>query len=200
MAYKPSDKRKREEENLDVNITPIMNLMVVLIPLLLSAAKFTQLALLEYLPPTEAAAAENTPPGENKGIGSEELNLNLLVNLTETGIQVSIYQTVQLGPNFYEIPLENGLYNWAALKDSLWSIKQREVGAPIGTETVPDERTGEMQEKPKYRVKDGEEVSITAVGTTPFQTIIQLMDACRTYKVNDELYTLFPITLLKQFQ
>jgi len=86
------------------------------------------------------------------------------------------------------------------LKDSLWSIKQREVGEPIGTETVQDEVTGEMKEKPKYRVKDGEEVSITAVGITPFQTIIQLMDACRTYEVKGELRTLFPITLLKQFQ
>lgn len=201
MAFRPSDKKKRAAENLDLDITPIMNLMVVLIPLLLSTAKFTQIALLEYLPPAEAAPTENAAPSEGDGGGEEQASLNLLVNLSETGSQISLYQTVEDGPNFYEIPkLANGDYNWVALKDSLWSIKQREVGEPIGTEIVQDERTGEMTEKPKYRVKDGEEVSITAVGATPFQTIVRLMDHCRYYEVDGSKRTLFPITLLKQFQ
>lgn len=51
MAFKPSDKKKRAPESIEPNITPIMNLMVVLIPMLLSAARLTELSLLEYLPP-----------------------------------------------------------------------------------------------------------------------------------------------------
>ena len=124
MAFKPSQKRSRAEGDTEINITPIMNLMVVLIPLLLSASKFTELALLEYLPPAEGAPVEaGAAPSEGDGKKTE--NINLLLNLVETGIQVSIFQSVEEGPNFYEIPiLLSGEYNWMTLKDSLWSIKQ----------------------------------------------------------------------------
>lgn len=201
MAFKPSDKRRREEESIEPNITPIMNLMVVLIPMLLSAAQLTELSLLEYLPPAEATVSEDSgAPSEDTGDGQID-KLNLLLNLVESGIQVSVYQSVDVGPHFYEIPLlPNGTYNWNALKDSLTSIKLGEVGDPIGSEMVQDERTGEMKEIPKFRVKDGEEVSITASGSTPFQTIVKTMDTCKYYVQGQEQKPLFPITLLKQFQ
>lgn len=202
MAFKPSQKRSREEENIEPNITPIMNLMVVLIPLLLSAAQLTELSLLEYLPPAEAGVSEST--------GSDELEddltqptekLSLVVNLAETGIQLSMFEAVEPGPHFYEIPLRpNGAYNWSVLKDSLISIKSNIVGNPIGTEMIQDERTGEMKEILKYKYKDGEEISITAVGRTPFQTIIQTMDTCKFFVMGNEQKPLFPMTLLKQFQ
>lgn len=201
MAFKPSQKRSRQEQDTEINITPIMNLMVVLIPLLLSASKFTELALLEYLPPAEAATAESAdaPPSES---GSNKIDkISLLLNLIETGIQVSIFQSVEEGPNFYEIArLGSGDYDWVTLKDSLWSIKQTHVGEPIGTENVTDETTGEIRQISKYRVIDGEEASITAVATTTFQTVIMVMDACRYKTVGNEQKALFPYTLLKQFQ
>lgn len=200
MAFKPSSRRNREDEDIELNITPIMNLMVVLIPLLLSAAQLTELSLLEYLPPAEATAAEDSgaPPSESQG--GQETRLNLLLNLVETGAQVSIFQTVEEGPFFYEIPLQSGSYNWKALKDSLWNIKQREVGEPIGTEMIEDELTGEQREVPKYKVLDAREISITATGNAPFQVIINAMDACRNYKIGNELRELFPMVQLKQFQ
>lgn len=187
-------------EDEEPNITPIMNLMVCLIPLLLSVGMRSELALLEYLPPAEATAAEGVgaPPDEG-GAGKIE-KLNLLINLAETGVQVSIYEKV-VGEYFYEIPLlPDGSYDWSTVKDSLWAIKQREVGEPIGSETVTDEVSGEMKEIPKYRLVDGEEVSITATGGTQFQKIINAMDACRFYDVGNERMTMFPITMLKQFQ
>jgi len=104
VAFKPSDKRKREEEDLDLNITPIMNLMVVLIPLLLSAAKFTQLALLEYLPPAEAASSESAPPGETKGGAGEEISLNLLVNLAEPASRSACISRWMLDPISLKFP------------------------------------------------------------------------------------------------
>jgi len=199
VAFQPSKKRNREEEAGELNVTPIMNLMVVLIPLLLSVAGLTELSLLEYLPPAEAGVPKDVdaPPSEP---GPDEAKLDLLLNLSETSLQVSVFLSSDLGPNFYEIPLVNGLYNWVTLKDSLWSIKVNKVGPPIGKETVVDERTGEEKEIPKYRYQDGEEISIAAMGHTPFQTIIHAMDACKYYKIGGEKKTLFPITVLKQFQ
>ncbi len=201
MAFKPSQKRSRDEDDTELNITPIMNLMVVLIPLLLSASKFTELALLEYLPPAEAAPAESAgaPPSESGGDKIDKISL--LLNLVDTGVQVSIFESVEEGPNFYEIPrIANGAYDWDTLKDSLWSIKQTHVGEPIGTEDVTNELTGEVTQISKYRVIDGEEASITAVATTTFQTVIKVMDACRYKTVENEQKTLFPLTVLKQFQ
>jgi len=202
VAFKPSSRRRREDEELELDIRPIMNLMVVLIPLLLSAAQLTELSLLEYLPPAEAAAAEDAgAPSEEPGKSGKVEKLNLLLNLAETGIQISMYQTVEEGPYFYEIPLLlEGSYDWKTMQDSLWSIKMNQVGEPIGSESVMDERTGEMKEIPKFKFKDGEEVSITAQGTTPFQTIINAMDGCKSYKVGNKIKPMFPITLLKQFQ
>ncbi len=202
MAYQPSQKRKREEEDIELNITPIMNLMVVLIPLLLSAAQLTELSLLEYLPPAESATAEDAgaPAEEPKGGGKTD-KLSLLVNIAEEGIQVSMFQTVEEGKFFYEIPKKvDGSYNWETLNDSLWSIKQNIVGEPIGTEKVQDEITGEMKEVPKYKFKDGEEVSITAMGVTPFQIIVEAMDKCKYRVENKEIKPMFPVAMLKQFQ
>lgn len=202
MAFKPSEKRKREDADLELNITPIMNLMVVLIPLLLSAAQLTELSLLEYLPPAEAAASEDSgaPPAES-GKGGKTDKMNLLVNLVETGIQVSLFQTVEEGQYFYEIPLSpDETYNWAAFKDSLWSIKQNVVGDPTGVETVNDEITGETKEVPKFKFQDAREVSITAMGQTPFQIIVNTMDACRSYKSDGSESEMFPVAMLKQFQ
>lgn len=197
MAFKPSDKKKRAQEFIQPNITPIMNLMVVLIPMLLSAARLTELSLLEYLPPAETSSTDS---GAEKLPEEVSEKLNLLVNIQPEAIQVSIYQSVDLGPNFFEIPLKAGGYDWEALKDSLVEIKKREVREPIGTEMVLDERSGEMKSIPKYRFGDGEEVSIAADGGIPFQIIIRAMDACKFYVDNRERKALFPITLLKQFQ
>ena len=204
MAFKPSEKRNRDEEDLELNITPIMNLMVVLIPLLLSVAQLTELSLLEYLPPAEAAATEDgaaTPPDE--GGGGERAKINLLVNLAEEGLQVSIFGAVDnsSGEYFFEIPLTaNQTYDWNALTQRLVQIKQDQIGAPIGVEQVQDEATGELKEIPKFKFSDAEEVSITAVGQTPFQTIIDVIDASRVYKEGSQEKPLFPIPLLKQFQ
>lgn len=210
MAFKPSQKRRKPPEDVELNTTPIMNLMVVLIPLLLAGAKFTELTLLEYLPPAEATAASDTgaPPEEGSGGGGEE-KLNLLLNLVDAGIQISLFGSVKEGEHFYVIPKSpDGNYNWKALNDSLVSVKQNIVGPQIGTKTIFNERDSTYQEVPAYKYADATEVSITALSSTHFQTIVNAMDACQKYSqeefINGErqvaIKELFPVTILKQFQ
>ena len=199
----PSLRRTRPEGTTELNLTPIMNLMVVLIPLLLSVAEFTKLALLEYMPPAEAAEDagagaddQNQAPDEEK-----DINLRLLFNLSDDNIiQVSMFGKLEEGEFFYEIPSTGSGYNLAALNDSLYSIKVREVGEPTGKDSVFNENSMQWEVFNTYRVKDGREVSITALDAIPFQTIINVMDVCRYKEIDGEKRELFPLTLLKQFQ
>ncbi|MFC2150293.1 biopolymer transporter ExbD [Calditrichota bacterium] len=203
--FKPSERRKGEQGDPELNLTPIMNLMVCLIPLLLSVAQLTELALLEYMPPAESAPDEGGGGSDDENNTPDEdqpKNLSLLVNFTDSSkLQVSMYGKVKEGEHFYEIlPVQPGQYNLAALEDSLWSIKQREVGESTGLDSIQDLRTGAWETFPKFRVKDGREVSITAKGEVPFQTVVNVMDLCRYREVDGRKEELFPITLLKQFQ
>lgn len=201
MAFKPSDKKKVETESTELNLLPVMNLIIVLIPLLLSVAKLSSMAMLEYLPPAEAAEAAEAGAPPSEGSGGNETTLNLLVNIAETGLQVSMYNKVEPGPHFFEIPIKgDGSYDFEALNSRLWQVKQSEVGSKLGVDSVMNEMTGKMESFPVYRVKDGREVSITAISKTPFQVVISAMDACRKYESDGKAEELFPVALLKQFQ
>ena len=202
MAFKPSKRRSRQEEDADLNILPVMNLVMVLIPLLLSVAQLSEIALLEYLPPAEAAEAPEAgaAPSEEPGKAGEEARLSLVINLADSSIQISMYNKVQPGPYFYEIPqLEDHTYDWETLKDSLWSIKEREVGPQLGIDSTQNE-SDQWEYYPTFKVKDGREVSITAKGETPFQLIVNTMDVCQYYKVEEEKREMFPVAVLKQFE
>ncbi len=67
MAYKPSNRRQSPKLEAELDIRPIMNLMVCLIPLLLAGAQFIKNTQLEVnLPPGKASAGpdQETPPKE----------------------------------------------------------------------------------------------------------------------------------------
>lgn len=201
MAFKPSDKKKLEAESTDLNLLPVMNLIICLIPLLLSVAKLSTMAMLEYLPPAEAAEAGEAGAPPSEGAGGSETMLNLLVNISETGLQVSMFGKVEEGPFFFIVPqLPDGAYDFGTLNARLREIKQREVGSPTGLDSSLNEISGKMEVYPTYRVKDGREVSITAMGRTPFQTVINTMDACRKYEADGQVEELFPVAVLKQGQ
>ncbi len=72
--------RRRSVGAADLNITPFMNLMVVLIPFLLSGVVFSRLAILEMRLPT----SQNTP-AESK---TEKEPFRLIVTLRQTGLTV----------------------------------------------------------------------------------------------------------------
>lgn len=75
--------RRPKMESTDIDLTPYMNLLVVLAPFLLITAVFTRLAVLEiYLPPPASAELMSTLP-------SPEEQLVLTISITEKGLVVA---------------------------------------------------------------------------------------------------------------
>jgi len=202
VAFKPSLKRKREEVDTEINLLPMMNIVCSLIALLMGVAQMAETSMMEYLPPAEAVAVDDdsAPPAEAPK-WNNDATIDAMVNITATGFQVSLFGKTEPGPYFFEIPISpDGTYDFKGLTQRLGEAKQREVGDPIGIDSVMNDNTGKMDVFAVYRYRDGREVSITALGTTNFQTIVKTMDACRRMTVNGEDKELFPVAMLKQFQ
>ena len=86
MAYRPSYRRSSLDEEVELNLTPVMNLMVVLIPLLLSSAQFIKIGIIDLnLPPAVGAQGEAV-----KAPKEAEIKLDLAVTITIT-LLVSIF-------------------------------------------------------------------------------------------------------------
>jgi len=170
MAYRPSKRRKNVFEMEHTNITPMMNLMVVLIPLLLTSAEFVRLGVIELnLPPAavgpEGEMLDELPQEERK-------KLDLTVTITDQGFFLSSSVAVlsgeqEGGPS---ISMVNGEYDFDQLSRKLYDIK----------------------EKAKDRFPDIDDIIIMAEPAIDYQTIISTMDASRGIRIDGEMITLFP--------
>ncbi len=170
MAFKPSKRSRKPIESTELNLTPVMNLMVVLIPLLLVTAQFIKLGMIEL----------NLPPAVGSGGVSQSempkeagLKLNLTVTITDKGFYLASSAAVALGENGEgpTIPrLANGDYNYDELTKLLYEIKKKASG----------------------QFSDTEQIVILAEPEVTYQTVIFTMDASRSVKVNNEQQPLFP--------
>jgi biopolymer transport protein ExbD len=187
------------------DVTPIMGVILVIIPMLLAATEFTKIALLDYLPPSESEEQGGGGGGGAGGNTENEQKLTLVANLRADGIQMSLFGNTRPGPNFYTIPmLGDKTYNWATFVDSLYSIKVNIVGNPVGIDSVLDESTNQWNTFKTYKYIDGRDLNITADGDLQFQNVVYAMDACRfkdiTVNGKNEPFELFPNASLKTFQ
>ncbi|MCB2199407.1 biopolymer transporter ExbD [bacterium] len=192
MAYRPSRKRKVVTIEPELNITPIMNLMVVLIPMLLAVAQFVQVSLLEYQPPPSEVAADSGT--------SEEKRLDLVVNVLPRGYEVSLFGATS-GKDYRFIGKKGGDYNIQELQDHLKRLHQNRVGVAIDTVSEVDPVTGTSYRRPIWEYVDAEVVSIAARGGTPFQEVVRVIDAARSWMDEEGVvHPLFPIPRLGQIQ
>ena len=169
MAFRPSFRRSAEADDVDINLTPIMNLMVVLIPLLLSSAQFIKIGVIDLnLPPAVGA----------KGITSEapkeiEKKLDLAITITDRGFFLSSSLAILKGKeeNSPSIPiLENGNYNFIELSKILFDLKKKALG----------------------QFSDTEKIVIQAEPEILYQVLVSTMDAARNIVFEDMQYVLFP--------
>ena len=170
MAYRPSKRIHAEHDGVHTNITPMMNLMVVLIPLLLTSAEFVRLGVIEInLPPAAVG-----PEGEMlAALPQEEMKrLDLSVTITDQGFFISSSLAVLSGDKEGEpsIPLANGAYDFDALSERLHAIKRR-AGS---------------------RFIDADHLILMAEPEVDYQTVVSTMDAARSIRVNGRRMDLFP--------
>jgi len=170
MAYRPSKRMKHGSDEMHTSITPMMNLMVVLIPLLLSSAEFVKLGIIELNLPPAAAGPEGQLAAE---IPQEEIKkLDLTVTITDRGFFISSSLAVLAGTNEGEpsIPLLNGIYDYTSLSQKLHEVKQ----------------------KAKDNFSDSEQIIIMAEPDIDYQNIVKTMDATRSMSFNGSKEILFP--------
>ncbi|NUN14741.1 MAG: biopolymer transporter ExbD [Myxococcales bacterium] len=74
MARKPSERRHATENLEDINLTPIMSILVILIPMLIFAFSFIEIAL------QQVAAPKMGPPKPKQADEKKPLQLTIVVN------------------------------------------------------------------------------------------------------------------------
>lgn len=167
----PKKTRKLIPEIGDLNLAPIMNLMVTLIPMLLLSAAFLELVVLETSLPVYNQSAQEQ---EQK---IEKPKLGLTVVIKDEGFSIGGQGgMLKLEDGSSTISkLSDGTYDFLSLSRALFSIKEK----------YPDEWS----------------VIIVPEYTTSFDVIISTMDSTREYTLFSETgqalhKTMFPNVIL----
>lgn len=207
MAYEPSfSKTKRSKgrsarfEKSEVSMLPIMNLMVVLIPVLLSAAEMVKIRILNVSLP---AGVENDVTDEiNKtsptDSNQKSLDLNLVV--TKKGFIVSaLGGRLRVMEEFkpYLTELNGKEYS---LKDTSGLDPEIEAEYKDGFEQQFYEdlnltlvKLKDLLKEKKISVPDINSITISADKDIDYQTIVNSIDAVKEYSKEDRKLDLFPI-------
>ncbi|MFQ5822718.1 MAG: ExbD/TolR family protein [bacterium] len=166
MAYRPSFRRTHKAVSVEPNLTPVMNLMVVIIPLLLSSAQLIKISVIELnLPP--AAGAKSVQGDKPK---ETELKLDLAITITDKGFFLSSAAAIMKTEKGPSIPKINGEYDYALLSRRLYEIKQKAIS----------------------KFKDSDSIIIQAESQIDYQTLVSTMDASRSIEIENRQISLFP--------
>lgn len=120
----------KEIELVDLDVTPVMNLFMVLIPFLVSMAVFTHIAVIDFsLPPAQGTTGEATE--------SKELDISIVV--TNEGFRI-----VGTGKKLDQVPRVQGQYQFEQLRVLLKAIKfqypsQKSVVLVLESEVLYDD-------------------------------------------------------------
>ncbi|MBN1309659.1 MAG: MotA/TolQ/ExbB proton channel family protein [Chitinispirillaceae bacterium] len=195
--YRISDRRVRQEIDTEPNIVPFMNLMVVLIPLLLSSSEFVKIGMIELKLPESSAA------GGADGAGGEAAKVDLGIVITRKGFNLFHYFKKDTSVSRDdEIPLIDGKYDFAALNRQLAEVKRKALYQIIRL-AKPDLPAETELWKLSYLYthhdlksvtlfEDHENVKIVADDRINYQTVISVMDAARGVVTASGNVTLFP--------
>lgn len=126
MAFKPSMRAHNKIKEIPLDIRPVMNLMVVLIPILLYSAEFVKLSIRELnLPP---ASSGDKKGSANEELKEEEKRFGLTVLVSKNGFYIGNRAGYLTGETDTQgepaIPVnEDGEYEFKLLQDKLAEIK-----------------------------------------------------------------------------
>jgi biopolymer transport protein ExbD len=173
MAYKPSERRSVESLEMDLDIRPVMNLMVVLIPLLLQGAEWVKLGAIEInAPPTKSGGSGDQNQQDKK---EEEKKIGLKLAVTQNGITIANASVILDseegdGPT---VPIkDDGMYDFDVLREKLIEVKKAIKGKGY---------------------KDENRAVITAAKEIEYKNIVEVIDNIQTYEDDEgNQLALFP--------
>lgn len=159
MAFKPSARRSVKIESTELDLRPIMNMMCILIPLLLSCSQFVKNSWLELnLPPVGGGASTTSNEDKPDKPKDEPRKVGLKLVITEKGFTIAGNAVVLTGASGGgpTLPkLSSGHYDFEGLDQKL-----KEAVKAIGGKGFEDERV----------------IIITAEDVIEYQTIVTTMD------------------------
>ena len=157
MAFKPSQRRTVKAESTELDLRPIMNMMCILIPLLLSCSEFVKNTFLELNLPQLSSGGGGG--GQQDKPEKEKPRVGLKLVITEKGMTIAgnaVILAGEAGSTGPTLPkLGNGKYDFAGLEKKLQQIKKSIEGKGF-----EDDRT----------------IIITAEDAISYQTIVTAMD------------------------
>lgn len=166
MARKPSSARHGGDDSVtELNLTPIMNLVLMLIPALLITAAFVEITVINVSAPQIGGGAPAEPQEK-----PDKPPLNLTIVLTDQGFTIAgsggVLGQEQADPNAAKGPtipkVGAGDYDWASLTKKLVEIK----------DAFPEET----------------KVIINAEPDIKFEFLVGTMDAARETSDHRELF------------
>lgn len=172
-------RRRMEQVENDLNLTPAMNLILILIPLLLLAMETMKIAVINVSTPQIGPIDETVPPDSTP---PDHKPLKLTAAITDQGVilyareQVMVNQNDPLGPTIPKIDgTEAGfpgqkVYDWKKLGTMLADIKSANPGESS--------------------------IIISAEPHLKYREIIKVMDIAREAIENGKKRTLFPDAIL----
>ncbi|MBD3390966.1 MAG: hypothetical protein GF418_02885 [Chitinivibrionales bacterium] len=208
--YKVSGKRIKQEVDTEVNIAPMMNLMVILIPLLLSSAEFVKIGAIEMKLPESGGAGGGG--GGDAADTKKDARLDAGVVITAKGFNIFHYFKEESEGSAgdgaapaeadVEIPLVKGEYDFEKLNAELAKVKRLALREIIHSTrpSVPKNATL-MQLYTEYTkndyssvgmFRDHESVKLVAEDKIKYQTVVSVMDAARGTATPHGDVTMFP--------
>jgi biopolymer transport protein ExbD len=192
MPYSPSRRLRHGSDYVSANITPMMNLMVVLIPLLLASAEYVRLGIIEMnLRP--AATGEEALSSDYVKAKRFEKKLDLAVTITDRGFYISSQFAVLGGartgdPSIPNIRNENDslVHNYQVLSEKLYEIKSKVA------KEIDRLRNGSPYNRyPELLYPDSLGIIIAAESDIAYQTVVSTMDAVHLYRHDGTVASLF---------
>lgn len=176
-------RKKRPSTIMDeINMKPAMNLILILIPLLLTSMESAKIAVVNVATPQIGPSSVATPPSDTP----EDKPLKLTVALTDRGITVFAREQVienkddPLGPTILK-------------KDG---EEEDASGKMVNAKVYDLEKLVEIIQDIKDANPAEENIIITAEPNIKFKYIMTIMDATREMKVGEKTKKLFPNVVL----
>lgn len=207
-AGKTLVRRSREEEEAaDTDVTPMLNLMVMLIPFLLTSSEFVKIGAIELkLPESQGQGLGEQEGGHSQ---QQEAKLDVGIVITVKGFNIYDYfrqegtdSTGNMTEKKPDIPLVDGTYDYAALNLRLADIKKKALAA-ILKPYIPQlvDNASLYQLAKAYATKDlsenktfpdHENVKLVAEEQIKYEVVVKVMDAARGIRTPDGDVTMFP--------